>query len=65
MTLDSITRGNFRINRTNKNLDRPRTENSHRSLSSCVSIGLPGSGNNASGMIFQARNPRDLWGVKR
>ena len=58
-----VKTGNFKINRTNKNLDRPRSEG-QRTLSSCVSKGLYASGESGQGMMFGSHKPSELWGVQ-
>lgn len=56
-----IKHGNFKTNRTNKGLSRPRSE-TQRTMSSCVSQGCGGNG--GQGMSFQSSKPMDLWGRK-
>lgn len=66
MTTNDVKKGNFKINRTNKNLDRPRSER-ERHLTTCISTGVESNnGDNAKGMVFQVkpRPAHELWGRK-
>jgi hypothetical protein len=61
-----VRHGKFRINKTNKNLDRPRFVREACAFTSCVSVGaLDGGGNGGKGMAFASKDDRrELWGRK-
>jgi len=58
-----IKHGSFRICKSNKNLDRPRSE-ATRTMSTCVSVGVHAPGESGQGMLFRTNKPSELWGVQ-
>ena len=53
-------------NNTRKNLNRPRLEKQGERFSTCVSVGMPGTGSSTDNrMQWSGKTPSELWGRKK